>query len=150
MYIVFHNNHVFGNASLRKENINNDVFKNASLLTFFMKFFFARSDENCWWPFYHKFIKWLNNNKNVWLSFDLWVWVQWNHHFIVIFLLIWILNQDRNLFGKNWIDIFIFPRFKCVIVDIFTMLMLQSFGLCLKNASLTTPADALVVSWHIL
>ena len=59
--------------------------------------------------------------------------VQRNHHFIVIFLLIWVLNQDWNFFGKNWIDIFISPRFKCVIVDIFTMLMLRSFGLCLKK-----------------
>ena len=63
----------------------------------------------------------------------MWVWVQRNHHFIVIFLLIWILNQDRNFFCNNWIDIFISPRFKCVIVDIFTMLMLRSFGLCLKK-----------------
>ena len=34
--IVFHNNHVFGNAPLHKK-INYDVFENASLLTFLLK-----------------------------------------------------------------------------------------------------------------
>ena len=35
------------------------------------------------------------------------VWVQRNHHFIIVFLLLWILNQAWNFLGKNKIDIFI-------------------------------------------
>ena len=54
-----------------------------------------------------------------------------SHHLSSFFLIIWILNQGWNLFGKKRIDVFISPRFKCAIVDIFTMLMLRSFGLCL-------------------
>ena len=37
IHILFNNNHVFGNALLHKEIINNDVFENASLLTFLLK-----------------------------------------------------------------------------------------------------------------
>ena len=57
--------------------------------------------------------------------------VQRNHHFIAVLLLIWILNQGWNFFDKNRIDVFISPRFKCAIVDIFTMLMLRSSRVCL-------------------
>ena len=55
-----------------------------------------------------------------------------NHYFIFVFS--FNLNFESRLdffFGKNRIDVFISPRFECVIVDIFTMLMLRSFGLCL-------------------
>ena len=50
MYIVFNNNHVLGNALLHTENVNYDVFKNASLLMFFCKILQPRLNQivgNC-------------------------------------------------------------------------------------------------------
>ena len=124
-----------GKCVITKRNINNDAFKNTCLLTIFLK---KQSElvKFC----YHFFVKSQqtvgdSSSKNKRMIIDLFFFLK----------LLWFdkfsFNERIKIWRsrkKNVFDFFIFPRFKdaslllvVVIVDIFTMLMLWSFGLCL-------------------